>query len=68
VRIPEGEFGNFYEVSGIDWSNGLKGKGAKVLQSIAGPRNIDRHFVFFMRDQTFEVVCNHWEALHDDAV
>jgi hypothetical protein len=67
-RIPEGEFGNFYEVSGIDWSNGLKGKGTKILQSIAGPRNVYRRFVFFMRDGTFEVVCNHCETLHDDAV
>jgi hypothetical protein len=65
-RFPEIEFGNFYEVFGIDWTSGLIGEGTKVLQSNVFPTNIYRHFVFFMRDGTFEVVCKRWEALYEN--
>jgi hypothetical protein len=72
TRFPEIEWGEFYEVLGFDWIKGLVGtcydeiysdsSDPIVLIPNATPADGFRHFVFFMKDGTFECVCKGWEA------
>jgi hypothetical protein len=61
--FPGLKFGEFYEVQGYDWSTGLRGKGCDTLQPLPVQTNDYRHFVFFMRDQTFECICKGWKPV-----
>jgi hypothetical protein len=60
--FPKLAFGDFYEVSGFDYSNGLIGSDVKELIDKSRWASLElRHFVYFMKDGTFECICKTWE-------
>jgi hypothetical protein len=62
--FPELKFGYFYEVEGFDWSNGLVGDNVHILLECRSWefKNI-KHFVYFMKDGTFEYLCRKWHEV-----
>jgi hypothetical protein len=66
-RFPHLEFWNFYEVVGFDWKSGLIGSEVYVIDQDFQRKTDYRHFVFFMKDGTFECVCQSWEQLPNSA-
>lgn len=62
-NFPEIEVNSFFEIENSDWSSILKHKG--FINSDVNIESIDRskykHFVFFMKDGTFECVCSNFE-------
>jgi hypothetical protein len=60
--FPKIQFFDFYQVSGFDWSNGLIGTDVKELIDRSRWAKLElRHFVYFMKDGTFECLCKTWE-------
>jgi hypothetical protein len=62
-RFPALEYWEFYEVTGFDWTSGLVGTDVCVMDRDYSQKTGYRHFVFFMKDGTFECVCKSWEQL-----
>jgi hypothetical protein len=63
LSCPDIEFWDFYEVIGFDWKSGLVGKQVHVMDQEFQRKTGYRHFVFFMKDGTFECVCQAWEQV-----
>jgi hypothetical protein len=62
--FPKLEFGDFYEVLGFDWSNGLIGADVVELVEKNSWKSADlKHFVYFMKDGTYECLCNSWHEM-----
>lgn len=62
--FPKVEFGYFYEVLGFDWTNGLIGEGVEELIVRSDWKNHKlKHFVYFMKDGTFECLCKFWKEV-----
>lgn len=61
--FPDLEFGYFYKVSGLDWKKGLLGEGVVVIDGEFMNKADLSHFVFFMKDGTFECVAKSYEVL-----
>ncbi len=60
--FPKLAFHSFYEVSGFDWSKGLIGTQVNELIDRSLWASLElRHFVYFMKDGTFECLCKTWE-------
>ena len=55
-EFPNLEFGDFYRVIGYDWKEGLVGSGVSVIDNDFMNKEGYSHFVFFMKDGTFECV------------
>lgn len=60
--FPNLDFGDFHQVSGVDWKNNLLGEGTKILNKKYKEREGFSHYVFFMRDGTFECVAKSWKV------
>ncbi|MCE9517397.1 hypothetical protein K8Q96_00125 [Candidatus Nomurabacteria bacterium] len=54
--FPDLDFDAFYKVTGVDWKNNLLGNGTKVLNGQYKEKENFNHFVFFMKDGTFECI------------
>jgi hypothetical protein len=62
--FPKLRFGYFYEVLGFDWTNGLIGEGVEELVDRSKWKNLElKHFVYFMKDGTFECLCKSWREI-----
>ncbi len=61
-NFPTLEFGNFYQVNGVDWKENLLGKGTQVLDEKYKEGEGFSHYVFFMKDGTFECVAKSWNV------
>lgn len=60
-RFPDLKFWDFYEVFGVDWKSDLLGTSTDVLTQNFKEKEGFHHFVFFMKDGTFECVAREWE-------
>ncbi len=61
-NFPTLEFGNFYQVSGVDWKGDLLGNRTQVLDEKYKENEGFSHYVFFMKDGTFECVAKSWKV------
>lgn len=59
--FPNLDFDTFYKVIGVDWKNDLLGNGTKILDNQYKEKEGFIHFVFFMKDGTFECVAKNYE-------
>jgi hypothetical protein len=62
-EFPELEFHSFYKIIGMDWKKGLLGEGVVILDGEFKNKNQLSHFVFFMKEATFECVAKSYEIL-----
>jgi hypothetical protein len=63
TRFPDLEFNAFYIVKGYDWKNSLLGKGTNILNEEYKNISDCIHFVFFMKDGTFECIARSYKVL-----
>ncbi len=61
-NFPTLNFCDFHQVTGLDWKNGLLGEGTKILDKKYKDRENFSHYVFFMKDGTFECVAESYEV------
>lgn len=61
-NFPNLIFGGFHQVSGVDWKNNLLGERTKILDEKYREREGFLHYVFFMKDGTFECVAKSWKV------
>ena len=59
-NFPNLQFGYFYKVTGLNWRQNKLGEGTLVLNDHPGNDGGYSHFVFFMKDGTFECVAKDW--------
>lgn len=59
--FPDLDFNTFYNVTGIDWKNNLLGNGTKILNDHYKEKKGFTHFVFLMKDGTFECVAKEYK-------
>lgn len=59
-NFPDLDFDTFYKVIGVDWKNDLLGNGTKILDNQYKEKEGFIHFVFFMKDGTFECVAKEY--------
>ena len=55
-NFPDLDFWDFYRVDGIDWKNNLLGEETEIVDKEYKSKENFSHFVFFMKDGTFECV------------
>ncbi len=61
-NFPTLDFGDFHQVTGVDWKNNLLGEGTEVLDEKYKDKEGFSHYVFFMKDGTFECIARGYEA------
>lgn len=62
-NFPELEFDEFYLVEGYDWVKHQLGQGTICLKDIPSNINEYKHYVFFMKDGTFECVARDFKKV-----
>lgn len=60
--FPDLDFGDFHQVSGVDWKNNLLGEGTNILDEKYKEKEDFSHYVFFMKDGTFECIAKSWKV------
>lgn len=63
-NFPNLEFNTFYEVQGIPWKETLPGKETVIVQNIDAEQLNFKHYVFFMKDGTFECLADKFEIVN----
>lgn len=61
-NFPSLNFGDFYEVRGFDWKNNLLVGGTEIVDKNYKDKDEFLHFVFFMKDGTFESIARGWKV------
>ena len=61
-NFPTLDFGDFHQVTGVDWKKGLLGEGTIILDKKYKDGEDFSHYVFFMRNGTFECVARRYEV------
>jgi hypothetical protein len=62
-NFPELEFDSFYKVINYDWGNNLLGEGSIKLGGNIDTKDEYIHYIFFMKDGTFECVAKSFEII-----
>lgn len=66
--FPDLDFDTFYKVVGVDWKNNLLGNGTKIINDQYKEKEGFTHFVFFMKNGTFECVAKEYKINHIEKV
>ncbi len=61
-NFPNLDFGDFHQITGVDWKSNLLGEGTKILDEKYTEKEGFSHYVFFMKDGTFECVAKSWKV------
>lgn len=64
-NFPDLEFDGFYAVAGVNWKENLLGKGTQILDSEYHDKDAYVHYLFFMKEGTFECIAKSYVVLSD---